>query len=73
MKKFVATALAAAIALNPSVSSANYAHVMMRYFWYADEFSNTIVGEYIIYCDAPSYQWGEATAYPGETEVYDCP
>ena len=73
MKKFVLIALAAAIALAPGAASATYANVMFRYFWYADETQNTIVGEYIIYCNAPSYQWGEATAYPGETEVYDCP
>jgi hypothetical protein len=73
MKKIVSAALAAAIALVPTTMSANYADISVRQFWYADEFSTTIVGEYIIYCNAPSYQWGEATAYPGETEVYDCP
>jgi predicted cobalt transporter CbtA len=72
MKKFLSVALASAIALTPSVSSANYANVAFRFFWYADEVSSTVVGEYIVFCDAPSYQWGEATAYPGETEVYDC-
>jgi hypothetical protein len=71
MKKFVSIALAAAIALAPSAAVAQTT-VQLRFFWYADEFSSTVVGEYIHYCNGASYQWGQATAYPGEMEQYDC-
>jgi hypothetical protein len=72
MKKIVLAALAAAISLAPGAAVAESNGIALRFFWYADDLSTTIVGEIMHYCDGKEYRWGQATAYPGETESNEC-
>jgi hypothetical protein len=71
MKKFVSVALATVLALAPWSAVAQSNGISVRFYWYADEFSNTIVGEIVHFCDGTSYRWGEATPYSGE-EINEC-
>jgi hypothetical protein len=71
MKKFLAAALAATIALAPGAAIGQSNGSWWRIAWYSDDSMTTLVGEAIYYCDGGQYVWGGPTPYRTD-EFNDC-